>query len=58
MNEEQLIAVPKDSPIKDVGDLEAAMKKDVYKVAWAGGSAGGAEQILAGLIAKALGPDA
>ena len=54
VNEEQLIAVPKDSPIKDVGDLEAAMKKDVKKVAWAGGSAGGAEQILAGLIAKAL----
>ncbi len=48
VNEEQLIAVPKDSPIKDVGDLEAAMKKDIKKVAWAGGSAGGAEQILAG----------
>jgi len=55
VNEEQLIAVPEDSPIEDVGDLEAAMKKDVKKVAWAGGSAGGAEQILAGLIAKALG---
>ena len=43
-----------DSPIKDVGDLEDAMKKDIRKVAWAGGSAGGAEQILAGLIAQAL----
>ncbi len=54
VNEEQLIVVPKDSPIKDVGDLEAAMKKDIKKVAWAGGSAGGAEQILAGRIAQAL----
>ena len=54
VNEEQLIAVPKDSPIKDVGDLEAAMKKDIKKVAWAGGSAGGAEQILAGRIAQEL----
>ena len=54
VNEEQLIAVPKDSPIKDVDDLAAALKKDVEKVAWAGGSAGGAEQILAGLVAKAL----
>jgi putative tricarboxylic transport membrane protein len=55
VNEEQLIVVPKDSPISDVSDLAAALKKDVTKVAWAGGSAGGAEQILAGLVAKALG---
>ena len=31
------------------------MRKNIDKVAWAGGSAGGAEQILAGLIAKDLG---
>ncbi len=55
VNEEQLIAVPTDSPIRDVGDLRAAMEKDISKVAWAGGSAGGAEQILAGLVAKDLG---
>ena len=54
VNEEQLIVVPKESPLKDVGDLEAAMRKNIDKVAWAGGSAGGAEQILAGLVAKAL----
>ena len=58
VNEEQLIAVPQDSPIKDVGDLETAMRKNIKKVAWAGGSAGGAEQILAGLIAKDLGREA
>jgi len=55
VNEEQLIAVPTDSPIQDVDDLRAAMEKDISKVAWAGGSAGGAEQILAGLVAKDLG---
>lgn len=54
VNEEQLIAVPKDSPITSVDDLTAAMKKDIGEVAWAGGSAGGAEQILAGLIAQSL----
>ncbi len=55
VNEEQVIAVPEESPIQDIGDLEAAIRKDVKKVAWAGGSAGGTEQILAGLIAKDLG---
>ena len=57
VNEEQLIAVPEESPIKDVADLEAAIHKNVNNVAWAGGSAGGTEQILAGLIAKDLGQD-
>ena len=55
VNEEQVIAVPTKSPIKDIADLEAALGKDIDKVAWAGGSAGGTEQILAGLIAKDVG---
>jgi putative tricarboxylic transport membrane protein len=55
VNEEQLVVVPTESPLEDVGDLEAAMKRDIGSVAWAGGSAGGAEQILAGLIAEDLG---
>jgi putative tricarboxylic transport membrane protein len=55
VNEEQLVVVPTGSPIEDVGDLVAAMRRDIGNVAWAGGSAGGAEQILAGLIAKDLG---
>ena len=33
-----------------------AMRADIGVVSWAGGSAGGAEQILAGLVAKAVGP--
>ena len=32
VNEEQLIVVPKESPLKDVGDLEAAMRENIDKV--------------------------
>lgn len=52
--EPQLIVVPADSEIRNLDDFIAAMKKDITKVSWAGGSAGGAEQILAGLIAQRL----
>jgi len=52
--EPQLIVVPTDSPIKNLDDLVAALKSDLGDVSWAGGSAGGAEQILAGLIAQDL----
>ncbi len=50
----QVIVVPAKSDIKNIDDLAAAMKKDLKGVSVAGGSAGGAEQILAGLIAKDL----
>jgi putative tricarboxylic transport membrane protein len=53
----QLVVVPKDSPIKSLSDVAAAMKKDLRAVSVAGGSAGGAEQILAGMMAKAVGAD-
>ncbi len=52
------IVVPADSPIEDVEDLVAAMRADLGAVSWAGGSAGGAEQILAGLVAQAIGLEA
>lgn len=51
----QLVVVPKNSPIKSLDDVAAAMKKDLRAVSVAGGSAGGAEQILAGMMAKAVG---
>ena len=38
-------------------DLVAALKADPGAVSWAGGSAGGTDHILAGLIAKAAGVD-
>lgn len=51
------IVVPADSPIKTFGDLIAKFKADPGSVSWGGGSAGGSDQILAGLIAKAVGVD-
>lgn len=53
-----VIVVPASSPHKTVKDLAAALKADTSKVVWAGGSAGGADHILAGLVAKAAGGDA
>jgi putative tricarboxylic transport membrane protein len=48
---------PAGSPINTVDDLVAALKADPGAVSWAGGSAGGADHITAGLIAKAVGVD-
>lgn len=56
--ETQVIVVPAKSPIKDAKDLAAAVKKDVAKVTFAGGSAGGADHIMAGMFVGAVGGDA
>jgi putative tricarboxylic transport membrane protein len=53
-----VVVVPANSPHKTMKDLNAALKADTSKVVWAGGSAGGADHILAGLITKASGGDA
>lgn len=53
-----VVVVPANSPHKSIKDLAAALKADSSKVVWAGGSAGGADHILAGLITKAAGGDA
>ena len=53
-----VIVVPATSPHKTIKDLAAAVKADTSKVVWAGGSAGGADHILAGLVVKAAGGDA
>lgn len=55
--EAEIIVVPAESPFKSMKDLVEAMKKDVGKVSFAGGSAGGTDHILAGMMAKALGLD-
>jgi putative tricarboxylic transport membrane protein len=52
-----VIVVPKDSPIKTIADLQAQIKGDVAKTIWVGGSAGGADHILAALVTKASGAD-
>ena len=56
--EMQVIVVPANSPIKDAKDLAAALKADIAKVTFAGGSAGGIDHIMAALFAGAIGADA
>jgi len=55
--EYELIAVTTDSPLKTMNDLADMLRKDVGSVSWGGGSAGGTDHILAGLVAKAVGAD-
>ncbi len=57
-SEWEVIVVPASSPHKSMADLVKAFKTDPGKVSWGGGSAGGTDHILAGLIAKAVGIDA
>lgn len=54
----EVIVVPAESPHKTLKDLMTAFKADPAKVSWAGGSAGGTDHILAGMLAKAAGGDA
>jgi putative tricarboxylic transport membrane protein len=52
-----VVVVPASSPYKSMADLVKAFKDDPGKISWHGGSAGGSDHILAGLIAKAVGVD-
>ena len=56
-SEWEVIVVPAASPHKTVGDLVKAFKENPGKVSWGGGSAGGTDHILVGLIARAVGVD-
>jgi putative tricarboxylic transport membrane protein len=53
--EYEVIAVPAASPFHSLQDLIAAFKAQPGSISWGGGSAGGSDQILAGLIADAVG---
>jgi putative tricarboxylic transport membrane protein len=53
----QVIVVPANSPIKTAKDLAAALKADIAKVTFAGGSAGGIDHIMAAMFAGAIGAD-
>ena len=53
----EAIVVPAASELQTMDDLVAALKADPGAVSWGGGSAGGADHIAAGLIAKAAGVD-
>ena len=56
-SEWEVIVVPASSPHKTLADLVQALKNNPGKVSWGGGSAGGTDHILVGLIAKAVGAD-
>jgi len=55
--EYEIIVVPASSPHKSMADLVKAFKANPGGVSWGGGSAGGTDHILVGLIAKAAGVD-
>ena len=56
-SEYEVIVVPASSPHKTMDDLVKAFKANPGSVSWGGGSAGGTDHILVGLIAKAVGGD-
>jgi putative tricarboxylic transport membrane protein len=56
-SEWEVIVVPAQSPHKTLAQLLAAFKASPGKVSWGGGSAGGTDHILIGLIARATGGD-
>ena len=51
----EVVVVPPNSPFKTAGDMVAALKADPGKVPVAGGSAGGTDHIMFGMIGKAAG---
>ena len=53
--EYEVIVAPAGSPLRSLGDLVAALKADPESISWGGGSAGGSDQMLAGLVAEAVG---
>lgn len=57
MAEYEVIVVPEASEFQTLDDLLAALREDPGAVAWAGGSAGGTDHMLAGLVAQAAGVD-
>jgi putative tricarboxylic transport membrane protein len=54
LGEYEVIVVPAASPLRTLDDLIRAFKANPEAISWGGGSAGGTEQILAGLIADAV----
>jgi putative tricarboxylic transport membrane protein len=53
--EYEVITVPTASPYKTLADFIAAFRANPESISWGGGSAGGSDQILAGLFAEAVG---
>jgi putative tricarboxylic transport membrane protein len=55
--EYEIVAVPAASPHRDMQSLVRALRANPAAVSWGGGSAGGTDHILAGLIVAAAGVD-
>lgn len=55
--EYQAIVVPVQSDIQSLRELLERFKKDPGSVSWGGGSAGGTDHIMVGLLAKEIGVD-
>lgn len=55
IGEYEVIVVPTASPFRSLQDLVDAFRKRPESISWGGGSAGGTDQILAGLVADAVG---
>jgi putative tricarboxylic transport membrane protein len=53
----EIVAVPATSSHRDMQSLVRALRQNPAAVSWAGGSAGGTDHILLGLIASAAGVD-
>ena len=57
LGEYEVIVVPTSSPFRSLDELIRAFKERPESISWGGGSAGGTDQILAGLVADAVGVD-
>ena len=53
--EYEAIVVPANSPFQTLSDMIRALRERPESLSWGGGSAGGSDQILAGLVAEAVG---
>jgi putative tricarboxylic transport membrane protein len=53
--EYEVIVVPSASPFRSLNDLVRAFRERPESISWGGGSAGGSDQMLAGLVADAVG---
>jgi putative tricarboxylic transport membrane protein len=55
--EYEVLVVPAVSPFRSLAQLTTALRRDPGAVSFAGGSAGGTDQILVGLLAREVGVD-
>lgn len=53
--EYEILVVPANSSLKNMGDLVAKLKADPRSVSWAGGSAGSTDHVLAAMVGEAVG---